>query len=62
MGAAPMKLKKKWAPQNKKKTMGNAPFLQFHFFGAHDPGILNHESRVMGRRKFGRSYPSFWSF
>ena len=40
MGAAPMKFqKKKNGRQKMKKTMGSAPFLQIHFFRAHDPGI-----------------------
>ena len=39
MGAAPMKFqKKKWAPKNEKNN-GQRPFLQIHFFLAHDPGI-----------------------
>ena len=39
MGAAPMKFQKKNGRQKMKKTMGSAPFLQIHFFRAHDPGI-----------------------
>ena len=40
MGAAPMKFqKKKNGRQKMKKTMGSAPFLQIHFFRAHDPRI-----------------------
>ena len=39
MGAAPMKFQKKKGRQKMKKTMGSAPFLQIHFFRAHDPGI-----------------------
>ena len=39
MGAAPMKFQQKNGRQKMKKTMGSAPFLQIHFFRAHDPGI-----------------------
>ena len=38
-GRGAHEIKKKKGRQKMKKTMGSAPFLQIHFFRAHDPGI-----------------------
>ena len=38
-GRGAHEISKKNGRQKMKKTMGSAPFLQIHFFRAHDPGI-----------------------
>ena len=62
MGAAPMKLKKKKGRKKMKKTMGSAPFLQIHFFRAHDPGIPT--KNLYPPKGSGKAHPmgSNWFF